>query len=128
MTHPDTDVVIRIEPSMDSDVLIRITDGYREQLQSLLTEQHLDSSQALEHSAASAAMELISVTVSTPEFWQALSAAVAAFLLRHENKRVQIEIGGRSYDLTGYSGKDAERLIRAAGEMHEQALEDPNEK
>jgi citrate lyase gamma subunit len=125
VTTHDADVVIRIEPWMTSDhVKIRVTDGYRQQLQSLLTEAHLDNSQALEFSAASTAMELISVTVSTPEFWEALGAVIVAFLQRHGNKRVRVEISDRTgLDLTGYSRRDVERLLRVAAEMHEQATE-----
>ena len=123
-THDDTDVVIRLEPWVASgSVRIRITDGYRQQLQSLLTEAHLDNTQALEHSAANATMELISVTVSTPEFWEALGAAVVAFFKRHENKQVRVEISDRPLDLTGYSQADVERLMRVAAELHEQAAE-----
>jgi hypothetical protein len=62
--------------------------------------------------------------VSTPELWEALGAAVVAFLQRHENKRVRVEISDRMrLDLTGYSPTDVERLLRVAAEMHEQATE-----
>ena len=115
--------MVRIEPWVDSDLVrIRITDGYRVQMQSLLTEARIQNSQAMEFSAASTAMELISVTVSIPEFWEALGAAVVAFLKRHENKRVRVEISNRAdIDLTGsgYSPSEAERLIRLAAELHE---------
>lgn len=116
----DADVVIRIEPWEGTGYAkIRITPGYREQLQGLLTEFDVDNSMAMEFSAGSAAMELISVAVNTPEVWAAVGGAVGAFIGRHEGRRVRVEASDRTVtDLHGYSRKDAESLMRTIAELH----------
>ncbi|MFI7510608.1 hypothetical protein ACIBSS_27695 [Micromonospora aurantiaca] len=117
----DADIVVRIEPWAGTGYAkIRITPGCREQLQGLLTEAGVDNSMALEFSAGSAAMELISIAVSTPEVWVATGGAVGAFIGRHVGRRVRVEVSDRTVaDLHGYSRKDAESLMRTIPELHD---------
>jgi hypothetical protein len=123
MVQHDVDVVVRIEPWAGSDYArIRITTGYSQQLQSLLDDAHIKNSTAMEFSAGSDAMELISVTAGTPEFWEAMAAVVVAFIGRHAGKRVRVQIRDRTItDLKGYSSSDVERLLRTAAELQESA-------
>ncbi|WP_432903956.1 hypothetical protein ACQP1S_06130 [Micromonospora matsumotoense] len=112
--------MVRIEPWAGTGYAkIRITPGYREQLQGLLTEADVDNSMASEFSAGSAAMELISVAVSTPEVWAEMGGAVGAFIGRHVGRRVRVEVGDSVTDLHGYSRKDAESLMRAIAKLHD---------
>lgn len=121
MAQQDADVVVRIELWEGTGYAkIRITPGYREQLQGLLTEADVDNSMAMESSAGSAAMELISVAVSSPEVWAAMGTAVGAFIGRHVGRRVRVEVSDRTVtDLHGYSRKDAESLMRTVAELHD---------
>lgn len=119
----DTDVVVRIEPWEGTGYAkIRITPGYREQLQAMLTEADVENSMAMEFSAGSAAMELISVVVSSEGAWAAVGTAVGAFFGRHASRRVRMEISDRtiSADVRAYSKKDAEALMRTIAELHDQ--------
>jgi hypothetical protein len=119
----DTDVVVRIEPWEGTGYAkIRITPGYREQLQALLDEADVENSMAVEFSAGSAAMELISVVVSSEAAWAAMGTAVGAFFGLHASRRVRMEISDRSIsvDARAYSKKDAESLMRTAFELHGQ--------
>ncbi len=71
------------------------------------------------HSHTGTPMELISVAVSTPEVWAAMSGAVGAFIGRHTGRWVRVEISDRTVtDLRGYDRKDAESLMRTAAELH----------
>ena len=118
----DADVVVRIEPWEGTGYAkIRITAGYREQLQALLTEADVKNSMAMEFSAGSAAMELISVVVSSEAAWAAMGTAVGAFFTRHASRRVRMEISDRtiSADVRAYSKKEAESLMRTVAELHD---------
>ncbi|MEW2427759.1 hypothetical protein AB0877_07080 [Micromonospora sp. NPDC047644] len=119
--HQDADVVVRIEPWAGTGYAkIRVSPGYREQLQGLLTEADVDNSMGIEFSAGSAAMELISVAVSTPEVWAAVGGAVGAFIGRHVGRRVRVEVSDRMVvDLHGYTRKDAESLMLTIAQLHD---------
>jgi hypothetical protein len=118
----DADVVVRIEPWDGAGYAkIRITPGYRQQLLGLLREADIGNSTAMEFSAGSDVMELISVAVGTPQAWVAMGGVVTAFIGRNVHKRVRVEItGDRTFiEQRGYPKSDAVLpLIREAEKRH----------
>lgn len=93
-----------------NSLMLRMSPGLVEEVQTGLDAAGLEHSQALEHSAGpQLALEIVTVLGASAANLHGLAAVIRAVTRRSDGKKVVLS--GDSLDLTGYSPDDAERLI-----------------
>jgi hypothetical protein len=63
-------------------------------------------------------LEIIGLSVANAAFWPSLFSVLKVFIIRHRGNKVHISVAGTSLEMEGYSERQAERLMKAAMELH----------
>jgi hypothetical protein len=114
-------LVLRLQPWSDQSYAdLYVPPEHADELRTLLSEAGLPNSRVIQHSGGPEILEIIGLSVANAAFWPSLFSVLKVFITRHQGKKVHVSVTGASLEMEGYSERQAERLMRAAMELHVQ--------
>jgi hypothetical protein len=118
----DSPVKLRFETWGDTEIKIRVSPPYADELIELLKENGAKASLGAEFSAGQT-LEIVHAIVENEAFWPALAGTVTAFLARRRGRRTIVEVGDVKIDIKGHSQRQEEKIIETIAKLHAEGVE-----
>ncbi|MFG1607437.1 hypothetical protein [Actinoplanes sp. NPDC049265] len=113
-------LVLRLQPSWDPTWgEIQVSPAYRDELRAALDAADVPNSEVIKASAGETLACVGIFAGAAAPLFKALTPALKAFLSRHDNKRVEIQLGDETATMVGYSAKQVESILSKADEREE---------
>ncbi|MGW3030202.1 hypothetical protein ACWDCB_03105 [Streptomyces sp. NPDC001178] len=116
---------IRVDPTFGEigEVKLRVSPELADALLEQLQEDGAEASIGVEFGLDLGTLSIIAVMMRDNGAWATLRTAIEAVAGRHKDKRIRLEYGDATQEITGYGRRDAERLLGPAqAEFAERAL------